>query len=203
MKTDEDLEAIARGFRKALGMETQDRPDMLTMIVKLKQLVPAFKYRRVPDQQMPHAEAHWYSDDFELTMRESVFVGIQRGEPRARMTIAEELSHYRLEHKGWLNRSTQKTYAEANVALVKRQEAEAKRMAAILLAPEYLVSAPVTLEELVDKFGLSQQAAIGRKDEIERLRRRRAGNKRDLPISIVDFLAERKRRGDRITSLDD
>jgi hypothetical protein len=59
----------------------------------------------------------------------------------------------------------------------------------------YLALAPVDIDELIDRFGLSAEAAAIRKAEIEAIRRRRAGEKRPLPKSVLDFLSEAKRRG--------
>lgn len=202
-KTDEDLEEIAKGFRKQLGLEHQVRPDMLTVITKIKQLAPPFNYCRVPDEKMPDAEAQWDSEKYTVRMRESVFVGIQRGEARARWAVAHELSHFVLKHEGLLNRSVQKTISERTVARVRFQEAEARRLAAIILAPEYLVPNPATVEELISGFGLSNEAAIYRRDEIDQVRRRRAGIARGVPTSIADFLREQKRRGYPVTSIED
>jgi hypothetical protein len=193
--TDEDLEERARAFLKRIGLEHQVKPDLMTIIAKIKRIDPGFKYARVPDDQMPHAEAHWYSDDHCVSMRESVFIGMQRGEPRARMTVAHELCHYLLKHKGYLNRSTQKTVSEISSDRVRRQEREAKRMAAALLAPEHLVSENATAEQISEIFELSTEAAIYRVEEIARIRRRRRGEKRSVPPSIIDYLKEAKRRG--------
>ncbi|SDH50498.1 protein of unknown function [Bradyrhizobium sp. Rc2d] len=194
-KTNDDLEAIARGFLKRLGLEYQVRPDMMTLISKIKREVPSFGYRRVPDAEMPDAEAHWYSDDFELSMRESVFVAMQRGEPRARMTVAHELSHYLLKHKGYLNRRAEKSLAEVSIPRIARQEDEARRLAPIILAPEHLIPEDASIEDIMSMFGLSRQAAALRMDEVEEIRRRRRRGGRPLPQSIIDFLREAKRRG--------
>lgn len=194
-KTDEDLEAVARNFLKKIGLEYQVRPDMMTVIAKLKHVVPSFNYERVPDVEMPNAEAQWLSEDFVLKMRESVFVEMQRGQARARMTIAHELSHYLLRHKGLLNRSTQKTMSEIAVPLVRRQESEARRLGPVILAPEYLVPEGATAEEIISMFGLSAEAASYRKDEIDAIRRRARGQGRPLPTSIANYLDESKRRG--------
>lgn len=195
LKTDEDLEEVARNFLKQIGLEHQVRPDMMTVISKLKHKVPSFRYERVPDADLPEAEAQWLSDDFLLRMRESVFVGMQKGNPRDRMTVAHELSHYLLRHKGLLNRSTQKKISEIAVAQVRRQESEARRLGPVILAPEYLVPEGATVENIADMFGLSTEAATYRKDEIEAIRRRARGQGRPLPASIANYLEEAKRRG--------
>jgi hypothetical protein len=194
-RTDEELEAVARNFLKRIGLEHQVRPDMMTIISKLKHVVPSFNYQRVPDAEMPSAEAQWLSEDFILKMRESVFVEMQRGQPRARMTVAHELSHYLLKHKGLLNRSTQRTISEITVPHVRRQESEARRLGPIILAPEYLVPEGATVEQIVEVFGLSIEAATYRKDEVDAVRRRARGELRPLPVSIADYLEEAKRRG--------
>jgi len=44
-------------------------------------------------------------------------------------------------------------------------------------------------------FGLSAEAALYRYEEVARIRRRRKGELRPLPRSIVDYLREAQRRG--------
>jgi hypothetical protein len=193
--TDDELENTARAFLRKIGLENQVKPDMMTIISKLKHVDPSFEYRRVPDSEMTEAEARWSSRDTEISMRESVFVAMQRGEPRARMTVAHELSHYLLKHEGQLNRSTVKSSAEVAVKRIVIQESEARRLAPRILAPEHLVPEDASIHDIIEMFALSYEAAAIRKDEIDALRRRRRGEKRALPQSIIDFLKEAKRRG--------
>jgi hypothetical protein len=61
----------------------------------------------------------------------------------------------------------------------------------------------MTPEEIAEHFDISLSAAKIRAPELERLRRLAQGIKRPLPASIVEFLQEAKRKGHRITSLDD
>ena len=203
-RTDESLEEIGRKFLRQLGIENLVRPDLMTVINKLKHAVPDFGYRRVPDAQLPDAEAQWYSEDCELSMRESVFVAMQRGDSRARFTIAHELSHFVLGHKGYLNRATSQLSKDMTGPLVKHQESEANRLAPIILAPEYLVPEGATVEDIEKMFGLSATAAALRKEEVERIRRRRRGELRPIPESIKELLREAKRQGHPVqTPLDD
>jgi hypothetical protein len=202
-RTDEELEEIGLKFLRHLGIEHQVRPDLLTIIMKLKKVDPKFNYRRVPDERMPRAEAEWSSEDYELSMRESVFVGMQRGEVRSRFAVSHELSHYALGHKGYLNRKTDDLQKDFSAPSVKHQESEANRLAAIILAPEHLVPEGANAEEISTTFGLSLTAAIIRKDEVDRIRRRRHGELRPLPESVREMLLEAKRRGMNIqTKLD-
>jgi hypothetical protein len=203
-RTDEQLEDVGRNFLRLLGIEYQIRPDMMTIIMKLKHKVPSFNYRRVPDAQMPQAEAYWYSDEFELGLRESTFAGIQRGDAHCRFVVAHELSHYALGHKGSLNRLVDGQQRLMSAALVKHQESDANRLAVIILAPEHLVPDNASAEEIASTFGLNLKAAILRKDEVDRIRRHRRGELRPLPESIKEMLREAKRDGIPIrTQLDE
>jgi Zn-dependent peptidase ImmA (M78 family) len=203
-KTDETLEELGRGFLRKIGLEHALRPDMLTIIMKIKNIDSRFNYRRVPDDKLPNAEAHWFSDEHELTMRESVFVGIQRDEARPRFTVAHEISHYALGHKGFLNRSTNQMHKDISSSLVKHQESEANRLAPIILAPEHLVPEGATASDIENTFGLSITASLLRTEEVDRIRRRRRGELRPLPESVREILLQARREGMNIrTNLDD
>jgi hypothetical protein len=103
---DIEFEASARALRKLLGIEFDTRPDMITVIFKLKDRGLIKDYRRVPDSEMPNDEA--YFDPFEkiLCIRETTFEaahGMFVNEPerrRARFTLAEEAGHIWLKHSG-------------------------------------------------------------------------------------------------------
>jgi Zn-dependent peptidase ImmA (M78 family) len=136
-RTDEELEEIVRRFLRRLGLESKIHPDMMTLIVKTKRAFPGFNYKRIPDSQMPNEEAQWNSQTLTFVMRESVFMAMQRGEPRARMTLAHELSHFLLGHNGIRNRSISPKAYEKRVRSVRTEETEAKRCAPIILAPEF------------------------------------------------------------------
>jgi Zn-dependent peptidase ImmA (M78 family) len=203
-KSDEELEDRVRIFLRGLGLEHQVRPDMMTIITKIKHRNPAFQYSRVPDAKMPDAEAQWDSETYVLRMRESVFVGMQCGEPRARMSVAHELAHYLLRHEGLLNRAPNTRISEMVGTKLRQQESEARRTGPIILAPEHLVPEGATSDDISLMFGLSREASIYRHDEIEAIRRRRKGEGRKVPENILDMLREAKRRGHAIrTRLDD
>jgi Zn-dependent peptidase ImmA (M78 family) len=202
-KTDEQLEAVVRGFLGRIGLEYQVRPDLMTVIVKIKHIDCEFNYLRVPDDEMPDEEAEWDSTSTLVRMRESVFVDMNGNKPRARMTVAHELSHYILGHKGLLSRKPGILTSDIAIGSVRQEESEAKRTAPIILAPEHLIRDPTTPEVISAMFGLSAEASIYRYEEILRIRRRRNGEQRPLPQSVIDYLREAKRRGHTVrTDLD-
>lgn len=196
MLTDDDIERQARALRKELGIAEQLRPDMMTVIQKTKSLWKEnFGYIRVADEKMPDAEAQWDSDEKRMSLREAVFVSMQKQEPRARMTVAHELGHFALKHSGVRNRSTTLNAAEKYLARVKREEWEARRFAAAFLAPAEMIAPEDTAEDIAARFGISTQAADIRRLEVQEMRLRESRQTRALPSNVVDYLREAQRRG--------
>ncbi|MGD9740309.1 MAG: ImmA/IrrE family metallo-endopeptidase [Bauldia sp.] len=196
-RTEEDLEDFAWKVREKLGVAEQRRPDMLTVIMKLKALHPGFNYRRVPDSELPDVEASFDSGSQVISMRESVFRGSQTQQPRARMTIAHELGHFLLGHEGTRNRSVERSAVERTVRDYKVDEFEARRFGAAFLVPASLVGPEWSPATIAVEFAISLEAATYRRDEIDRLHRRATGQQRPLPNTVVDFLREAERRGYR------
>jgi hypothetical protein len=62
---DEDLELAARRLRMKLGIDDQLRPDMITVIFKLKDCGMIKNYIRVPDKEMSDGGER----DIQLLMR--------------------------------------------------------------------------------------------------------------------------------------
>lgn len=202
-RTDEQMEELGRAFLRSLGLEYQVGVDAMTVINKIKRSNDKFNYRRVPDNQMRDAEARWNSDLQEVSMRESVFTGMQHGDAHPRFVVFHELSHYALGHKGTRNRGAEKV-RDYSAGEIKHEETEATRLAVILMASEHLVPENATAEEISEKFGLSLTASILRKEEVDRIRRRRRGELRPLPESIKEFLRNARTQGiDIQTKLDD
>jgi Zn-dependent peptidase ImmA (M78 family) len=153
---------------------------------------------------VPDGEAEWDSGSTEVAMRESVFTGMQRGDAHPRFVVFHELSHYALGHKGTRNRISNPAVRAMSAAQVRHEETEATRLAAILMAPEHLVPEGASAETIAAQFGMSLKAATIRKDEVDRIRRRRRGELRPLPASVKEMLRNARDRGFPIqTQLDD
>ena len=98
--TDDEIAQRVRVLRGEIDLQNQMRPDMMTVIERLTTSFRHFAYQQVPDSEMPDAEAQWDAGKGLLRMRESVVDAMQRGEPRARMTIANEIGHFAMRHPG-------------------------------------------------------------------------------------------------------
>src|ERR1700730_8857326 len=130
---DEDFEAAARHLRIQLGIDDQLRPDMTTVIVKLKDHGIIKNYIRIPDDQMPDDEAYFDSEKKLLHLRESTFRAAsamftynETARRRARYTIAHEIGHIALGHDGIRYRGQTNALAEELVRKIRRQEREAE-----------------------------------------------------------------------------
>jgi|HubBroStandDraft_6_1064221.scaffolds.fasta_scaffold1606673_1 hypothetical protein len=61
---------------------------------------------------------------------------------------------------------------------------------------------PLSPEEIADRFDISLSAAIVRVKELERMHRRSTGQLRRLPTGVAEFLRNQKRKGFRVTSIE-
>ena len=140
------IEDAARRLRVKLGIDDQLRPDMVTVIVKLKDHGLIKNYVRVPDDEMPDDEACFDSGDRLLYIRESTFCAANAmytyTDPerrRARFTIAHEIGHIAHGHEGLRFRGKTGAREKKFVRQVQHDERDAERFAAAFLAPAYLV----------------------------------------------------------------
>jgi hypothetical protein len=141
---DAEFEKAARSLRKLLGLEFEPRPDMITVIFKLKDHGLIKNYKRVPDADMPDGEA--YFDPFEqiLHVRESTFCAAsgmfapETDRRRARFTLAHEVAHIYLKHSGIRHRGESGALQKRLVKQIQQEEREADRFAGVFLAPSYL-----------------------------------------------------------------
>lgn len=144
MYDDAEFEASACALRKLLGIEFEARPDMITVIFKLKDRGLINDYRRVPDVEMPDDEAYFDPFTKVLHLRESTFEagnGMYADEvkrQRARFTLAEEAAHIWLKHGGIRYRGETGALQERMVKQIAQEEREARRFAGTFLAPAYL-----------------------------------------------------------------
>ena len=129
-RTDEDFEAAARKLRVTLGIDDQLRPDMITVVIKLKDHGMIANYVRVPDEEMPEDEAYFNSANRLLHLRESTFRAAnalytfnEAERRRARYTIAHEIGHIVLGHDGIRYRGKSGALAEALVRKIAAKNA--------------------------------------------------------------------------------
>ena len=155
------------------------------------------------DSELPEAPAKADCATKKITVRESLAYQAVQGSGHARMTLAHEVGHIALGHSGTRYRKNGLNIEAATIAQVRREESEAKRFAAVFLVPTHLAEHCRTAEEIEEKFAVSHDAAEIRKSELDAHIRRKTGEKRPLPAGAINFLEEAKRRGYKVTSLED
>ncbi len=208
--TEEVLELAAEKKRREWGIVDQCIPDVMTMLMKLKDDGTIVNYQRVPDNQLPDDEAEFDPHTKIIRIRESTFDAandlFRRDlHKRARFTIAHEIAHAICKHQRVRHRNVSNRPIEKIVAQTRIDEAEANRVAGALLIPRHLLdmASEPTASEISERFQVSLKAATIRLEELGRMHRRKHGIRRPLPKEVRDFLLEAKRRGRNVRILDD
>jgi IrrE N-terminal-like domain len=197
----DELKALVCWLRGYLGIENVDCPDMLSVLSKAQQLFPGFSYRRVRDDELPDGKeaAH---EAGELRIADKTFRALERGEPRARFTVAHELAHFVLQHPEVRFRGAQLRAYETAKRSVRVDEAEANEFAALFLAPDTLIQETDTVADVAGRLGLSPPAAEIRKAEFDADARRRRGELRPVPGKVIDFLERQQKQGYTVKTLE-
>ncbi len=191
----EEVKSEILKFMAATKLDGVRHLDMMTLIVKAKEYLPGFNYVRVPDHEMPDVEGMYNPDAKLLAIPERIFSDMNNDKPRARFTIAHEVSHAILGHAEIRFRHTElKAYERAKLN-IRREESEANRAAAFILAPDHIVSTCNSVEEVMTKCGPSRKAAEIRKSEFDADQRRKSGQQRPLPFKVTEFLRDAKKKG--------
>jgi hypothetical protein len=199
----DELEQVAARIRRGVGLESIGTFDVIEVAEqRLPNIYPGLKLIRVSDEQLPHAEAEANSSTNTILIRESTYQQAKNWNPRARLIVMEEVCHIALGHIGPRYRR-HPTRGKIHCPEEKRDEHEARQLAALLLAPTALAKECSSPEDIAGRFHLSGEASDYRWEEVQRSMRRESGRPRELPPGVIDFLREQKRKGFRVTSLKD
>jgi Zn-dependent peptidase ImmA (M78 family) len=204
--TDENLEEIARIIRVDVELDDEIKLDVIEFLRRLKRHGYIADYVRVPDQLMRQDEAKYVAEERKIYVREGVYTKAEDWADHERFTIIHEAAHAVLNHQHERKRSFSAQAAlERKVWSIGRDETEANRLAAAIIAPFHRAnfSLDTTILQLMERFGLSSLAATARIETLSRIYRRRHNIPRPLPAGVVDFLAKQRREGYQVTSLPD
>jgi putative toxin-antitoxin system antitoxin component (TIGR02293 family) len=155
----ETIGALAQEFRSALGIDPQATPDMRDVLRKLPKIYPEFRVEVVPNSRT--SAFAWVASQ-KLFIKKSVIEALSAGDAHARYTIAHEMAHLVLGHKGHSYRKAPKH---------GRNEQQIEEKEAMIFASEFLM--PVALaygqtpEEIQKKFQVSSAAAVKRFAELK------------------------------------
>lgn len=199
----EEIKVLALALRKKLGFENTEYLNMRAVLTETKRLFPGFDYQQVRDHELVDAEGMYDPDARVLKIPDRVFKALDRGVPRARFSIAHELAHSVLGHREIRFRNMQRKAYERTKPNIAREEREAEELAAFFLAPDHLCQGCMTVEDFIERFGLSRRAAEIRKQDYDRHLRRKSGEERPLTSQTIDLLQHLRSKGHKVTSLKD
>jgi len=201
--SDEDYDHLARVLREALDLDREAWLDVLEMLRRMKHDGYLRDYICIPDHEMPDAEAKFDPNERVIYLRQSTCDTAKKGEPHARFTVVHEISHCAFNHQNIRKRGIAVGAFEKKVPSIGRDEKQADKLAAALLAPSHKVqyTLATTSRQLAERFGLSSKTADIRTEELAGIYRRRHNVRRELPPGVVDFLTAKRREGFKVTSL--
>lgn len=111
-----------------------------------------FNYEIVSADEMEGMYGNMNTGANVMRIREDVYEGAIKGVPRDRFTLCHELGHY------LLHQPERVSHARGNVPAYQDPEWQANVFAAELMAPYHLIG-EMTIEEIMEKCGMSRQAA--------------------------------------------
>ena len=193
---DEDrVESIAGRIRSEMGYSNSPFVEAKTFFFKAKKRL-GFSYLWPSDLSTPEYDAN----NNRISIPLSVISGAEGAHGgRHRMTIFHECAHAFLGHKHVKYRAASGNLAEKYSRTIRKDEQEAKRLAAALMAPFNLIDPTWTAHDIALKFGMSLQAAEIRLTQFQEYTRKKSGGPRPLQKNFDDLLAmleknEKKKR---------
>lgn len=141
--------------RKSLDIENAfEFPIMFFLEHVLEEIFEGFCYDIVPDEEMGNRAGETFPELNLIKIKESVYEGALRGNPRDRFTIAHEIGHL------FLHRPGSVSYARADKKIKPYQDPEwqANTFAGELLVPMDLIRG-LSANHIADKCKVSFQVA--------------------------------------------
>jgi Zn-dependent peptidase ImmA (M78 family) len=161
-KSRNSITELARDLRKRLGVDDQHAPDLKQVLAELPKIAPQFQLE-VGDTRIPHVDAIVNFRTKKLYVKPDVLEGLNRGDKRARFTIAHELGHIALSHEA--TRFRKKPGAHIDLR-DRHREREASIFAIEFLLPRHLVQKYRTVRDIASDFQVTPAVAAQRAHEL-------------------------------------
>jgi hypothetical protein len=158
-RSGESIEDLADAVRQAFGLLDKDFFPVVPFVeLGLQHIKPGIMFDVVESNLLGARMGAVNPLTGAFMIREDVYDGALRDEPRQRFTVAHEAGHAMM-HIGTLNRVPANT---GKVPTYRDPEWQANRFAGALLMPRHLVRQCQTIEEIMRRFGVSREAAAAR-----------------------------------------
>lgn len=154
-----EIGGIADNLRRQLGQADNPRVPVIEIIERvLDQRLGLFHFQVGSHEEMGRAEGYTCPKGEFIMLREDVHEGVWAGEGRARFTTAHELGHWAMHTNIPLARAK----CGDGTPSYRLAEPQANQFAAEFLMPECFISALDEEDDLIERFGVSWEAARNR-----------------------------------------
>ncbi len=145
------IRTLAMGFRKLFGLENELYFPIVQFIEWCMPVLD-LEYEIVEVGEMGNTYGLTNTGDNTLRIREDVYIGAIRGEPRHRFTLCHELGHF------ILHTPERVSFARGEIPAYRDPEWQANTFAGELMAP-YNLTCCMSIEEMMEECGMSKKAA--------------------------------------------
>jgi len=160
-RSKKDIAANARAMRKFLKLEEQDYFPVSKVYETLGMMFDGADFQVLEEHEMGDDHGRTYPDSLLIEIRNDVYERACEGEARDRFTLCHELGHLMMHRGIALSRidptSPPKIYCNS--------EWQADTFASYLMMPPPLIGRYGTVEEVMNAFGVSFEAAYARRSE--------------------------------------
>lgn len=155
----DNIEQFAQGWRSKFGLDQAPMTPIMDMMERvLDNRLEMFTLIPMSMDEMGPAEGYTDPDGSKIFLREDVYEGAWADEPRDRFTAAHELGHWAMHTNIPLARAK----PEQEVKPYRLSEPQANQFASELLMPARFFFWSDTPELVMDRHGVSYQAASHR-----------------------------------------
>ncbi|WP_339820884.1 ImmA/IrrE family metallo-endopeptidase [uncultured Paracoccus sp.] len=154
-----EIGRIADNLRSQLGQANTPRVPVIEIIERvLDQRLGLVRFEVGSREEMGRAEGYTCPKGEFIMLREDVYEGVWAGEGRARFTTAHELGHWAMHTNMPLARAKHGD----GTPKYRLAEPQANQFAAEFLMPECFINAHDEEHDLIERFGVSREAAQNR-----------------------------------------
>ena len=154
-----EIGGIADNLRHRLGLAEEPWVPVIEIIERvLDQRLGLLRFEVGSPDEMGHAEGYTCPKGEFIMLREDVYEGVWAGEGRPRFTTAHELGHWAMHTNTPLARARKGDGTPA----YRLAEPQANQFAAEFLMPECFINAWDKEDDLIERFGVSWEAARNR-----------------------------------------
>lgn len=180
--TAREVEDIADFARASLGLDPEDRVSMTPLLEQfLYDVIDGYEFQVAEDSEMGDLDGLTDSTRPVITLKNSVYHALQRGDTRARMTAAHEFGHLLMHCRMPVGYASTSKYDP-----LRDPERQADIFAGAFLMPRAAFVRCQSVNEVRRKFGVSLDAALCR------ARRLKHRLRLDRPILTLNEKKERK-----------